>query len=190
MNKMTCPSKSRMWIGIAVASTAIALCGWTAANWERLRPYDWKIIGSQDAQFRIAFPRNPTASQENTTASDGSTFVSNKLTSSPAHGVTYALAWWENPSQNDKSTDELFADFRDCYIKIFHGNIVEEKAVNVEGYPAKDTLVFAPNGLVVANRVIRVGPRLYSLWVLDSTASHLDITSARRFFSSFSVRRK
>jgi hypothetical protein len=180
----------KVWIGIAVAALAITVCGWTVTNWERLRPYDWKSIGSQDAQFRVAFPRNPVASQESTTASDGSKFLSNRLISSPAHGVSFAVSWWENPSQKDKSTDELFADFRDCYINVFHGRIVGENEVNVDGYPAKDTMLFTPDGLAVANRVIRVGPRLYSLWVLDSTASHLDITSARRFFSSFSVRRK
>lgn len=178
----------RAWIGMAVASTALALCGWTAANWERLRPYDWKPIESQDSQFRIAFPRSPTESQESTTASDGSRFVSNRLTSSPSHGVSYALDWWENPSQKEKSTDELFADFRDCYINVFRGSIVSEKEANVQGNPAKDTVVLAPNGLVVVNRVIRVGPRLYSLWVLDST-THPDIGNAHKFFSSFSLHR-
>ncbi len=178
----------KVWIGLALASIAIALCGWTAANWERFRPYDWKTLESQDAQFRISFPRNPTASQENSTASDGSRFVSNKLISSPASGVSYALAWWENPSQKNKTTDELFADFRDCDIKAFHGNVVSEKAATVQGYPAKDTVLFAPNGLVVVNRVIRVGPRLYSLWFLDSTA-HPDMANAHKFFGSFCVHR-
>ena len=186
---MAQPTRTKRWIGFAVALIAVALCGWTATNWKRFRPYDWKQVESPDAQFRISFPGNPTASQESSTASeDGSKFVSNKLLSSPAHGVIYALDWWENPTQKGKSTDELFANFRDCNIKVFHGNIVSENEVNVQGYPAKDTEVLAPNGLVVENRVIRVGPRLYSVWVLDSTG-HRDRGNIQKFFGSLSFHR-
>ena len=130
----------RAWIGMAVASTALALCGWTAANWKDYARTTGSQSNRQDSQFRIAFPRSPTESQESTTASDGSRFVSNRLTSSPSHGVSYALDWWENPSQKEKSTDELFADFRDCYINVFRGSIVSEKEANVQGNPAKDTV--------------------------------------------------
>jgi hypothetical protein len=105
--------------------------------------YDWREVVSQDGQFRISFPGNTTASQENNTASDGSKFVFHRLTSSPAHGVTYELGWWENPAQKNKSTDELFTDFRECSIKSFHGNIAGETETKVQGHPAKATLVVA-----------------------------------------------
>jgi hypothetical protein len=177
---------SRLWIAFTLAVTAIAICGWTATNWKKFRPYDWQQVESPDAQFRISFPGTPTGSQESKTASDGSKFVSNRLASSPAHGVIYALSWWENPSQRSKSTDELFAEFSDCDIKAFHGKILSEKEVNVQGHPAKDTAVLAGNGLIVENRVIRVDSRLYSLWVLDSSG-HLDTGSIRKFFSSLSL---
>jgi len=79
-----------------------------------------KTDDSSDAQFHIAFPGNPTPSQEDSNASeDGSKFISYKLTASPASGVVYTLNWWENPAQKDKSADELFANFRDCNLKIF-----------------------------------------------------------------------
>jgi hypothetical protein len=180
---------SKRWIGFAVAVIAVALGVWTANNWKRFRPYDWEVVESPDAQFRISFPGNPTASQEIITASeDGSKFVSYKLASSPPHGVIYSLNWWESPVQNGKSTDELFANFRDCYIKVFHGKIVSENEVRVQGYPAEDTEVLAPNGLVVANRVIRVGPRIYSVWVVDSTG-HLDSGNIQKFLGSLSFHR-
>jgi hypothetical protein len=175
----------KAWIGFA-AGVAIAVCAWTAAHWERFRPYDWKQVVSQDRQFRISFPGNPTTSQEDSTASDGSKFVSNWLKSSPTRGVIYALAWWENPAQENKSTNELFSDFRECNIKAFHGNIVGERELDVQGYPAKMTVVFAPNTLVVENLVIRVGPRLYSLSVLDSTG-RLDVSNIKKFFASLSL---
>jgi hypothetical protein len=178
---------SRRWIAFTFAVIAIALCTWTAANWKRFRPYKWQQVESQDAQFRISFPGDAAASKQSMTATeDGSTFLSSRLTSSPAYGVIYALDWWENPAQKDKSTDKLFADFRDCNIKAFHGNIAAEKETEVQGYPAKATLVFAPNRLVVENLVVRVGPRLYSLWVLDSTG-RLDMSNIKKFFASLSL---
>jgi hypothetical protein len=179
---------SKRWIALAVALVALAMGAWTATNWRSPELYKWQQVDSPDAQFRVTFPGNPVASQESMTASDGSKFVSNKLTSSPAPGVIYTLNWWENPAQKDKSTDELFADFRDCDIKRFHGNIAAEKEIKVQSYPAKATLVFAPNHLVVENLVVRVGPRLYSLWVLDSSG-RLDMSNVKKFFASLSLHR-
>ena len=177
---------NRRRTGLAVAVIAIALCGWTATNWKRIRPYDWRQVQSPEAQFSISFPGNPTASQESNTASDGSTFVSSKLTTSPANGVIYALSWWENSAQTSTPTDVLFADFRDCIIKGFHGKIVSEKELNVEGNPAIDTVVFVPNGLVVVNRVIRVRSRFYSLWVVDSPGQ-LERADIQRFLNSLKI---
>jgi len=176
----------RRWTGVAVAVVAFALGGWIAANWKNLRPYKWQQVQSRDAQFRMSFPGSPTASQTSETATeDGSKFVSYRLAVSPAHGVVYSLSWWENPAQKGKSTDELFADFRNCNITVFHGKIVSEKNVDVQGYPAKDTLL-AANGQMVVNRVVRVGPRLYSLWVFDSPW-HMGRGDAKRFLSSLSL---
>jgi hypothetical protein len=111
--------------------------------------------------------------------------VTNKLTDSPAHGVIYSLGWWENPVQKNKTTDELFADFRECDINAFHGKITSEKAFTIQGRLARDTVVFA-NDLVVLNRFIRVGPRIYSLWVL-SPSRRPDIGNAGKFLNSFSL---
>ena len=95
---------------IAIGVVAVALCGWLAANRKRVPQYQWHPFESSDTHFRINFPGNPTLSQENTTASEGgSKFISYKVTTSPAHGIVYSLAWWENPAQKDKSNDELFA---------------------------------------------------------------------------------
>lgn len=90
-----------------------------------------------------------------------------------------------NPAQKGKSMNELFADFRNCNIKGFPGKIVSEKNVDVHGYPAKDTLL-AANGQLVVNRVIRVGPPVYSLWVSDSPW-HMGRGDIKRFLSSWSL---
>jgi hypothetical protein len=178
---------SKQWASLAVAVIAVVLCGWTASNWKNLRPYDWQQVQSPDGQFRISFPGSPSASQTSETAIEGgSKFVSNRLEVSPARGVVYLLSWWENPAQSGKSTDELFADFSNCAIKVFHSKTMSEKQVLVQGYPAKDTVVLAANGLMVATRVIRVGPRLYSLGVADSPW-HLARGDVKRFFGSLSL---
>jgi hypothetical protein len=176
----------RRWTGFAVVVVAVGLGGWIAANWKNLRPYQWQQIQSTDSEFRVSFPGNPIASQTSETATEGgSKFVSYKLAVSPAQGVLYALVWWENPAQKDKATDELFADFRNWNIKVLHGKIVSEKEGDFQGYPAKDTML-AAHGQLVVNRVIRVGPRVYSLWVSDS-AWHMGRGDVKRFFSSLSL---
>jgi hypothetical protein len=176
----------RRWAGFAVAVVAVALGGWIAANWKNLRPYEWQQVQSPDSQFRISFPGNPNESQMTETATeDGRKFLSHKLAVSPAHGVLYRLDWWENPAQKGKSTNELFTDFRNCNITVFHGKILSEKDAEVQGYPARDTLL-AANGQLVVNRVIRVGPRVYSLWVSDSPW-RMGRGDVKRFFGSLSL---
>jgi hypothetical protein len=176
----------RQWAGLAVAVLAVVLCGWTAANWANLRPYGWQQVQSPDSQFRISFPGNPIASQTSETAGEGGNkFVAYRLVLSPAHGVLYRLDWWENPAQRDKSTDELFAYFDKCNIEGMHAKIMSEKRVEVQGHPAHDTLL-AVNGQLVVNRVIRVGPRVYSLWASDSEW-HMGRGDVKRFFSSLSL---
>jgi hypothetical protein len=124
---------------------------------------------------------------ETLNASDGTEFISNKLTSTPAHGIIYSVVWWENSAQNNKSTDELFGVFRDCGMKAFHGKVMSEKKLLVDGYPAQDTDVLADGGLVAVNRVIRAGSRFYSLWIVDSV-NHLQRADINKFMGSFAAR--
>jgi hypothetical protein len=177
----------KRWIALGALLVGIAVCVWTATRWKTLSDYHWQQVQVQDAQFSITFPANATTLKETLTASDGSKFISNKLTSSPAHGVIYAVNWWENSLQNDKSTDELFASFRDCGMKAFGGRVVREKRLSVQGYPAQDTAVLAEGGVVAVNRVIRVQSRFYSLWVIDSLG-HVEKTDIKKFMDSFTVR--
>ena len=179
-------SMKRRWITFGALLIVIAVGGWGVTRWKRVLPYQWYQT-QPDTQFSISFPSTPTASTETLTTSDGIQFISNNLTSSPAHGVLYAVNWWENSDQNNKSTDELFASFRDCGMKAFHGKVVSEKKLFVGGYPAQDSAVVADGGLVAVNRVIRVKSRLYSLWIVDSVA-HLERTDINRFLDSFAVR--
>ncbi len=175
-----------LWIGFGIAVAAVALCGWTAIRWTRAPQYNWEQVESPDARFRISFPSKPTPSQEQDTAVDGTHFTSTRLTASPSKRVIYAISWWENPAQKDKSTDELFTQFRDCNIKVFHGMIVSEKETTLQGNRARDTEVWAPGGLIVFNRSIRAGSRLYSVMVIDSS-SHRDTDNVYKFFDSMTI---
>jgi hypothetical protein len=56
----------------------------------------------------------------------------------------------------------------------------------VQRYPAEDIEVISRNGVLVENRLIRVGPRIYSLWVLD-TSGYRDRKNIKRFFDSFVI---
>jgi hypothetical protein len=153
----------------------------------RIKPYNWQPFQSSDAQFHVIFPATPHLSQENTYDSeDGSNFTSYKLKASPRPGVTYALDWWENPNQKEKSTRELLAKFRICNIGAFRGQINSEEQFTFQRYPAEDIEVLSQNGMLVENRVVRVGPRIYSLWVVDLTG-YRDKKNIKRFFESFVI---
>ncbi len=171
-----------------VTVAAIALCGWTAANWSRLRPYHWQHVESPDAAFSVSFPGTPAASRQNETdAIDGSEFVSNRLAVSPAPRIGYMVSWWENQQQRDKSTEELFAHFRDCNAKVFRGKVATRE-FTVQGYPVTDMAVVNPEGTVVHNRVIRAGPRIYSLWVINTSGKFvMDKKNVNKFFDSFLI---
>ncbi len=182
---------TKPWRAVAivlVAVAAIALCGWTAANWSRLRPYHWQRVESPDAAFTVSFPGSPTVSrQKETDAIDGTEFVSNRLAVSPAPRIAYAVSWWENTQQMSKSAEELFAHFRDCDAKVFRGNVTT-RGLTVQGYPATEMAVVNSEGTVVFNRVIRAGPRLYSLWVVNTSGKFVvDKKNAGKFFNSFSL---
>ncbi|MGA2005651.1 MAG: hypothetical protein ABSG70_19890 [Terriglobales bacterium] len=71
-------------------------------------------------------------------------------------------------------------------MKAFHGKMVSENKLFVDGYPAQETAVVSDGGLVAVNRVIRVKSRLYSLWIVDSVG-HLERADINRFMNSFAV---
>jgi len=182
-------AKSGSIVAIALVTVAaIALCGWTAANWSRLRPYHWQHVESPDAAFSVSFPGTPIASrQDETDAIDGSEFVSNRLAVSPAPRIAYMVSWWDSQRERNKSTEELFVHFRDCNAKVFRGK-VSTRELTVQGNPATDMAVVNTEGTVVYNRVIRAGPRFYSLWVINASGRFVaDKKNARKFFDSFSL---
>jgi len=171
-----------------LAVTAAVVCGWTAWNWKVVRPYHWQQVESPDETFSMIFPGRPKVSTQNETdAIDGHQFVSSRLTASPAPRIGYAVSWWENPEQKDKPTAELFAHFRDCNGVVFKGKVAT-KELTVAGHPAIDMMTINAEGTVVHNRVIRVGSRIYSLWVIDGSGRFaVDKKNITKFFSSFSL---
>lgn len=102
--------------------------------------------------------------------------------------MIYAVSWWENPEQKDKPTGELFAHFRDCDANVFKGKVAA-KELTAAGYPAIDIVTVNPEGTVVHDRVIRVGSRIYSLWVIDGSGRFaIDQKNVSRFLESFTLK--
>ncbi len=176
-------SRRKWWVAFAVV--AISVCAWMVTKWTSVPNYAWQQVESSDGHFRVNFPGPATTSQEQGTASDGTKYVMNKLTASPVRRVIYALSWWEHPVEKNKTTDELFAYLRECDVNAFHGSVAFEKALTVEGYPARDVLLYSKEFMVL-NRFIRVGPRIYSLWVV-SPRSQPQIENGGKFLNSFSL---
>lgn len=81
----------------------------------------------------------------------------------------------------------LFAHFRDGNAEVFRGKVAT-KELTVAGHPAMDMVTMNAEGTVVQNRVIRVGSRTYSLWVIDGTGRFaIDKKNIAKFFASFSL---
>jgi hypothetical protein len=151
---------------------------------------DWERTESADAAFTVSFPGHPAAStQKETDAIDGTEFLANRLEVSPAPRINYAVSWWVNPQQTNKPTEELFAHFRDCDAKIFRAKAGTREFI-VQGYPAIGIVVLSPEAIVY-NRVIRAGPRMYSLWVVDTSRTFVaEQGNAKQFLDSFSLRQQ
>jgi hypothetical protein len=174
-----------------VLLAGLVLCGsvalWAWVGFPRLwsRSYEWHEVAPGTDHFRMIFPGTLTKSEQANKAADGRTFVSHEFRSSPAKGVVYGMSWWENPDQAAQTDDEIFAHFKQCGMKVFRTNAVSQKAFIVNGYPATYTFLFAPGNGEVWNLAVRVGPRIYSLWVLDPEGLS-DGKNIRKFFKSFS----
>jgi hypothetical protein len=176
----------RLWLGLGIVASVLVLCGLAATYLLSPRSYQWREVVSSDNQFRIDFPGTASASQQVETSAAGKEFVSYNIKSSPASRVVYAMNWWENPDQTSQTTDELFAHFRQCGVNVFHAAAVSKKDVQVQGHPAEYTFYVAENGLMVGNLVVRVGPRVYSLWVADPSLFQ-EKENIQKFFKSFAL---
>jgi len=61
------------------------------------------------------------------------------------------------------------------------------RELTVQGYPAISVIVLSPESIVY-HRVIRAGPRIYCLWVVDTSRTFVpEQTNAKQFFDSFSL---
>jgi hypothetical protein len=177
--------RRKQWLILAAVGVTLALCVCAARYWLEPRSYRWVQVVSPDSKFRVSIPGTSSIAQTAEKTLDGRPFVSNMIKSTPARSVIYAVSWWENPTQKDRSTEELFAHFRECDINVLHG-AVSEKNATVQGHPANYAFVLGANGLMVWNLTIRVGPRIYSLSVLDPSGfSEKD--NIQKFFKSFAL---
>jgi hypothetical protein len=150
----------------------------------RTETYSWTPFASQDGGFNISLPGNPTTGSVENKASDGGTFILSRVQSIPVPGVIYAISWWENSGQRTRSDEEFFRDAEECAFKAFRGG-GSWKDTTVQGHPARLAAIFGPNEMV-EGLLVRVGPRVYSLSVVDST-SRFDVDNIKKFFGSLSL---
>jgi len=174
-------SGKKWWVIVLVVAVAALITFRSVA----LTP-QWRSVESSEGQFRVSLPGEPSKSDDPATdALDGSKFVSHRLSSALRKRTIFAVTWWENPAQSEKTPDELFAHFRECDLKVFHGTIARDERLDIQGFPANDLVVFgAKGGFAAENRLIRVGSRIYSLWVIGPS-DNVDKADARKFFDSF-----
>lgn len=177
----------KWWVRLgAAAMLALVLCFVAAIYWLTPRSYQWRDFSSPDHQFRLSLPGTASNSQRSELSADKRSFVSYEIRSSPAKRVLYAVNWWENPAQQAQTTEELFAHLQECGVSAFHAAPLGEKQTTIQGHQANIAVFMAGDGLMIDNLVVRVGPRIYSLWVVDPELIR-ETKNVQRFFSSFNL---
>jgi hypothetical protein len=174
----------KILLGLTLLVGVLALCALAGIHFFGPRSYQWREVTSSDSRFRISFPSNPSLLETNEKSMDGRPFVSHTLKSTPADRVFFAVSWWENPAQQDQTTEQLFAYLRECVGNSFRARPIGERDLRVQGYPAKLTVFISGSGLMVENLVIRARSGSYSLWVLDSRTV-FEKENVQKFFGSF-----
>jgi hypothetical protein len=176
----------KLWLGLGIVASVLVLFGVTAIYLLSPRSYQWHEVVSADNQFRVQFPGAITTSQQVDKSATGKPFAAYNIKSSPTGRVVYAVNWWENPDRTGQTTEELFAHFRQCGVNVFHAVAMSKKDGHVQGHPAEYTFYLAESGLMVGNLAVRVGPRVYSLWVADPSLFQ-EKENTQRFFKSFTL---
>lgn len=175
----------KIFLRVVVVVTALVLCaGATIYFLLRPRSYEWREITSTDNQFRVSLPAAPSLLETSEKSMDGRPFVSHVLKSTPVDRVYYVVSWWENPAQKDLTPEELFARFPLCGISLFHGRVIGERDLTVQGHPAKFIMIMG-GSLTVEDLAIRAGNRVYSLTVSDPRNVALEGENIKKFFHSF-----
>jgi hypothetical protein len=174
-------------VGLAISFLILVSSVLSFSSCKRAHSYDWQAVDLADGQFKVTFPGKPILEESPTKTVTGGSFTLHALRIKPVDTVAYGCAWFDDPSLMGMSAEDRLNQARDNGLRGVQGTLLSEKKTTVQGYPARDIRATARGNAAFDNRIILVGPRLYTLMVGDVTGRH-DAANVERFFNSFTPR--
>jgi hypothetical protein len=163
-------------IGVATLVLAVCMVAW----YEQSASYQWERFEAPDGKFTVNLPGKPVVRDELTTSLTGGSFTSHSVNAKASEHAAYGCSWWENPDLIGRSADQRLGSLRDKAT-------VSEKHMTIQGYPAMEVQAGGDEKPAFDNRIVVVGPRIYSLVVVDTSGKH-DRKNVKKFFDSFTLK--
>lgn len=164
-----------------LAATTLALLTLMACNREQV--IEWHQVDAPDGTFSVIFPGNPDKVDTPTKSTTGGSFVSHSFRTRSSKSVgnaAYACAWWEDPTLNGRTPEQILDSLQNNGLSVLQGNLLEEKRLTIRGHPARDIRAIVP-GHDYDNRIVVVGNRVYSLMIVSEKR---DSRNVEKFFNS------
>jgi regulation of enolase protein 1 (concanavalin A-like superfamily) len=170
------------------AILAAAIVGFQASD---SNSAPWHTVVSQEGQFVVDFPAEPTSNETKTSNGPGGRIkIINIVCDSPV--VAYMAQKITLPTAVVRGAEgNMLVAYRDYFAKVFHGKVISEKKVHYEGTaPGLDfTIRGQPERGVIATIRVRqylAGQSIYAL--IAAAAANRELPEdAGRFFGSFAI---
>lgn len=152
-------------------------------SFHRSSNYLWSVFRSPDDKFSVEIAGEIQSHP-------------NGVTTNPEDWVFYTCIFLDDPNlervaSSDNLTEKMLDSHRNAVLAKYHGLVVSEKSMSIQGFPARDieaTLrsVRYPENSHLDLRIIMVHYRMYYLMV-ETDGHKRDSQSTARFFDSFKL---
>lgn len=114
----------------------------------------------------------------------GGTTVTHQIVASPLNTTSYSCVYFEDPRLTSQPPEAVLDSARDGGISKVQGNLVSEKRLEIDGYPARDVEARVRGNSLLEMRLIAAQSRLFVLMVVDTSRQTPDSKNVQRFFDS------
>lgn len=154
------------------------------AHYDDFLPYRWQTFRAADGSFSMQFPGKPAASESPVQLAAGGTAVVDVITAQPRRDTVYTCSYFEDPRLASGTAEDALSSAREGSVSRVQGTVVNERNIEVDGYPARDVAVHARGNSLMDMRLIAVGRRMFALMVIDTDRQRPDSKNIQKFFDS------
>jgi hypothetical protein len=152
------------------------------------RGYAWHTYRAPDGTFSVDLPGELIPQTTKVPISDGKTTELNQISARATPTLAYSCGYYEMEIVGLQPPQETLIHARDRSLSKIEGTVREEKPVVVEGYSGLDLQVLGRAGLVVHERLIVAGDRLYMILSVAPPQEQQEKTT-KRVMNSFRIYR-